>query len=133
MIAKAYQYTFYRLYCYSAWANGKGDSNGFNAMIMIGLLVACNLFALLMCIESFLNINLLAVFGEYSKWDWQLILPAILYFSLHYFLLIYQRRYKEIIKKYSKESEEQRKQGTKWMWAYLVGTPVLFILSAYLA
>jgi heme/copper-type cytochrome/quinol oxidase subunit 2 len=51
-----------------------------------------------------------------------IIIMCIVIMLLNYFLFIYKRKYREIIKKYKKESEKSRKIGNSIVIIYVIFT-----------
>lgn len=122
---KLLDYLYYKIYRANLIGSAK-DIAEFVALIYLSGLIFINLFVA----GSFLRkINLFPFFFTNKK---QVILCIICLFALNYFLFLYKRRYKKIISKYEKETEERRKKGNLFLWIYvIISFLLIFVVSFY--
>jgi len=127
---KAYKYLFYKLYKLSAKISSivKDDIPEYTAMFDIGVLVLINLASFAVIINSIGGFwhNL----PDLSRGRFFVYL--IPYFLFFYFTLVFNGKYKRIIKEFKNESEELRRKGRRKVIMYITGTLLLLIFSMVL-
>ena len=122
---KAYKYVFYRIYIWSCNAWGEKELPHHNAVLGMVILTLLNLFVILAILQLITGVDFTA-FGAYS--DKELALPVLCYIAIHYYILFRKKRYKKIIEKYNQKSKEEHKKNTTWVMAYIIGTPILYLI-----
>lgn len=126
---RAYKYTFYKLYIWYLNTFGKRASPQDSAMLIITALTFINILTVLAILQGITGINFMTI----GEWPVEyLLLLAFIYMAIHHFILLYNKRYKNIIHEFEVETEEQRKKGTLWVVLYIIGTHLLLIISGFI-
>ena len=120
---KNLDYLYYKLYKATLVGSLK-DIAEWAAMIYFSGLIFVNLFVA----GAFLRkVDILPIF--FTGKD-QVIAFMIVLFIGAYFLFLHKKRYKIIIAKYEKESEQKRKKGNMVVWLYVI---ISFLLIYFVA
>ena len=117
---KSYRYLIYKLYSWTL--KKKGDTPIANVIITLSFVHYVQLFTFYMLILYFFpSISIFSKIDEFY-----VFLFLIVLFIAHYFLLYNKKRWNEYIEEYQNESHQACKRGTILVWAYLVGSILLF-------
>jgi len=123
MLIEAYKYLYYRVYAWNLRVWGESDVPQFNALFFVIILALLNLMSIPTAIDAFTGGHLIKDSGRNK-----LILAGVgLVISLiSYFLLVHDRKYKEIAKAFSVETPVQKRRRLIAIWLYLIGTFTAF-------
>ena len=126
---RAYKYVYYRIYDWNLRTWGQKDRPHDNAVLGVAMLTLFNLFSVFAILQILTDIDFLSIGSLPVEY---LAIFVIAHMSLHYLLLFYKKRYKQIIAEFSQESKEDYKRGTVWVLVYIIGSPLLLIASVLL-
>ena len=122
-IAKAYKYLFFRIYHWHLVRYGERNDPKLVGIIITSLLLLMNLLTLAIFYQIGVGYRL-----QISK----------AYLVIGYFVMLFvsyivlYRDFASISSEFSTEEETSEKRRTRWCWAYIVSTQVLFFGSAFL-
>lgn len=120
---KIYLYLYYRLYTWNLKKWGMEDMPHYNALFGVSFMMFSNLYLLAWLLQLFgLNIVL---HEETPRFEVAFIGLIILFYN--YFRFIYKKKFKSLVKLYSKESKQRRRRNTFLLWLYFL-LSFLFIL-----
>ena len=120
---KPYKYLYYRIYAWQLKTWGEEYVPEFNALFLLSLFIVLNLYFVVNLIGYIYGLNILKTIG------WGTVHALALVFGITgigYFILVRDRRYKEIAKQFSKESKGARIRNLVLCVLYVVTTFVLF-------
>jgi hypothetical protein len=122
---KILDYLYYKIYRANLIGSAK-DIAEFVSPLYFSALIFINLFVLGVFLRK---TDLLPIFLQSKK---QVVVFMICLFVVFNFLFLYRGRYRRIISKFEKESEQQRKRGNLIVWMYIIISFILiFVVSFY--
>lgn len=122
IIYKAYRYVFYRIYAWQLKKYSDTHPSEIAAMTGIFLVTSLNVISIPGLIEMFTSTRVLTI-TEITRLE---MLPGVLLFlAIHYFILVFREKYKEIVKEFETETKEQRHKRGIYFWIYIIATPLL--------
>ena len=123
---KIYKYLYYRLYSWNLKTWGENDIPQWNALFGVSFIMCLNL-GLLGLLLQLLGVNIF-LRDELPKKE--LIIIMIILFVVNYFQFIHRGNYRSTVKELQKEPPKKRRINTFLIWAYVLLSFALFILSA---
>ena len=127
---RAYRYIYYRIYAWQLETWGEKEKPHDKGVLGIALLTFFNVLTLLAVLQCITGIE----FTEIGAWPVEYLVVLILcHTAVHYYILFSKKRYKHIIAEYSQKNKAYHRRYTKWVVAYVVGSPILLLLSGLLA
>jgi hypothetical protein len=124
----AYKYLYYKLYTWSLHLLGKDDLPELNAMLVVAILTAMNIISIPTIVESVTGVTVFAFSAFPKKILWG---GALFFILIHYFLLMYDGKYKKIIKNLEIENDEKKSRGSFRVGIYIVVTVIALFGSWY--
>jgi magnesium-transporting ATPase (P-type) len=127
-VTEMYERIFYRYYQWSVKMNGKTAFHHHGAFCAISLLTYTNVitFAQVVVLTTGMNVD------GYDLTGLEVGILSILFCIPHYFALLHNKRYKEILKKFDRRKSNQWSVGEILIWVYTVGSLILFFGVSYL-
>lgn len=123
---KFYGYIIYKLYAWGLKRNN--DTPIFNVIVSLAAVHYFQLLTLYCIVLKFFDI--VDIFSSnYSLYIGILSIPFLV---LNYFLLYDKKRWALYVEKYQNESTEERRKGTIKVLSYLIGSILLFFVTAIL-
>ena len=121
---KAYRYLFYKLY---SWLY-KSDIAEYKAIFGISILITLNLLTLpqLFGIIAETKVHLPKLSKEI------LIIIGISHILIHYFLLVFNNKYKRIIEEFEHENKTDKKKGDLFVLVYVTSSVVFLLVSLFI-
>jgi hypothetical protein len=116
---------FYRIYLWNLTKWGKEDVPEFKAMFVVSIIVFNQLLCFILFAEKILKIDFIL---KQSKQT--IIISAIILFVFNYFLLVYNKKYMEIARKFKNESKGKAKLNSIYLWSSII---LVFGLNILLA
>ena len=126
---RAYKYLYYRIYAWQLNTWGEKEKPHDKGVLGVALLTFLNILSLLAILQVFTGIEFLLIGSFPTAY---LIAIAVFYTIAHYYILFGKKRYKQIIAEYSQKSKAYHQRYTAWVIVYVVGTPILLVLTGIL-
>lgn len=118
-----YRYIIYKIYSWTA--NKRGDTPIANTILTLGIIHLFQLAIILLFIDRVIiplnwlyNINIIYI-----------LIVALAYFVLLYFLLYNKNRWNSYVEEFGNETDSERRKGTIMVIVFLVGSILLFFIS----
>jgi hypothetical protein len=123
---KLYKYFYYRLYSWNMKSWGKNDFPHINALFGVSFMMFLNLLAL---VEFFRILFDLDIFMDKIH-NAKIIIISIILLIINYFWLVYNGKYKLLLKIYQDETRQKRNFNAIRLWIYtLISFIVLIVLA----
>lgn len=121
-----YKLLFYRLYKWHYNWHGDSDEPEFTAVCYISLLAILNISSILFFFDKLFGVDIMnALFPNKLLKGFY----TIGIFIFNYYFLYYKRKYKKIIMEQDELNKTNRKNDNIILTIYIIGTPIIFILS----
>ena len=102
---------------------GKIDAPEYNAMLGVAMLILINIISIPLVIEVISGYR----FFNFPELNTAiLVIILLIYLSIHYFIWIYDNRFKKIAEEFKKNEIYQQRKYTIFLWIYVFLTLVLF-------
>jgi len=124
---RAYKYIFYWLYSSQKKRWGEYDFPEFTALFIMIL----NLFAIFYSIAIIIDILTGVMIIPMDVAKEKILVVGFSLLIIHYFIFVFNGRYKKIEKEFKGESKEERKRKGRWVLLYDIGSIVLFIFLMF--
>ena len=113
---QAYEYLYYKVLDFLITVNPKNTIASWSALCFITVLDFAFLFSIMIVLHLYMGFDLYQFLTKFNT-----ITVAGLVMVLNYFLLYHKNTHQQIMKKFSKESEQQRKKGNAIVLIIIVG------------
>lgn len=118
-----YRYIVYKIYSWTA--KKKGETPIGNTVLTLGAVHFFQLATLLLFIDNIIT----PLKWMYNIKKPYLLIGALIYFILVYFLIYDKKRWGSYIQEFGNESARERKRGNLFVVAFLAGSILLFFIS----
>ena len=132
MIYRAYKYCFYHFYAYGLKKWGEKSYPQYWAAFVVALFACLNIYTILIVFEIVSGIK---AFTFYVMEDKSLRMVGIgLLFTLHYFLFVWNGKYREISHEFmhDKTTENKKKRRAMYLGVYVLSTVIFLFISGWL-
>lgn len=119
-----YKYLIYKLYSWGL--NKENDTPVFNVIITLAFVHFVQLFTIYMILLKY--IPELSIFNIENKA--YLYVFGTIFILLNYFLLYNKKRWESYLQKFKNESKNESRRGKIYVLAYLIGSILLFFITA---
>ena len=126
---KLYKYIYYRLL---KWAKrrDKIEVAKHTAFVTLTFLVYINLLSILLGLKAYFNFAIEMILGEVQKWHYLLLLIIL---SLpQYFILLYKKKYLDIIEEFKDETQKEKKRSNIITILYIIASLFVFFFTMYI-
>jgi hypothetical protein len=128
MIWKLYKYVYYKLYSWAFNLQGENNNPEYTSLFTLSFLSGLNILGINFLIISLFDIDFIPI-EEDTRFFF--ILGWIVWGILHFFSLIFRKKYKRIATEF--ENEKNKTLGTVFIWLYIFGSFAFVICSAILS
>lgn len=127
---QAYKYTFYWLYTWQKKLFGEKDFPHYTVVFGLSLSLLAVIMIIIVYMEIITGFYLLPEkLPDKKKLLVFIFIPVV----IHYFVFIRKDYYRQLEKKFSRESKEVRSRKGKWVLLYAFGPLVFYILTLFLS
>lgn len=124
MIKRAFQYFFYRVYTGQRKLWGEADVPEYKGVFAVSIMIFINFLTIIILFGGILGKQLILIIPKAV-----FILFLVLLFIINGIIFLKNKDYIKIEKKFKKESEQQRKKRTYFIWGYILGSIAAYVLS----
>ncbi len=119
-----YKYIYYKIYRAYKKSPISDNTNEWSTTLLLSAIFIVNLFTILTAFSIFTGKSIFIFKNHHIAIGTSLIILLV-----NYFCFIHKKRYLEIEKEFSRESNEQRKKGNRYVLLYIIGSIILFFLA----
>jgi hypothetical protein len=124
-VRRAYDYLFYRFYCYQASQGRNPEEAQWIAFWLLAAFTIVNIMTVVVVADIFVR---RLVLPDLSRW---VIYPATWVFGLLLYVIHFHGRIHHIIDEFTSESPEQRRFRGGFVVAYALSSFPVFFIAAY--
>lgn len=124
-ILSAYKYLFVRIYIWQLKKFGAVNAPEYAAAYGVACLFLLNCYTLIPLFRLLTGINVNLIIRK----PWAALIVWVIVSELIRFSFTKQERYKKYAMEYDKETSDQRRKRSVYVWIYTIGTVGMFFLS----
>ncbi len=119
-----YQLIYYNLYLWYKNNFPKETDNYHSPILIMSYLLVENISIILIVLHFMLGVKIFSPDNNHTL----VIIPIIAIYLLHYYLFIFQKKYKNIYSSFNKLDSKVLKKSEKYTLTYVILTNVLFFI-----
>jgi hypothetical protein len=124
-LKKIYKYIFFSFYKWNYRVFGEDDLPVLNALLMTSLFTFLNFLTIFLLLEKVFSIGIFDFITSKKLYE---LLIALFNLVVNYFLLIYKKRYKDIINKIDSEYQKDKNRFSMYLLCYITFSLFSFLI-----